>query len=135
MLERINHLGYAVESVEAVSDFYRVSFGVEPGASETVEEQGIVARMFRVGDSMIELIEPTHPDSPVGRFLAKRGEGFHHVAFEVEDLSVTLAELKSNGVEVIDEEPRRGAGGTRMAFVHPRGAFGVLTELVELPHA
>jgi methylmalonyl-CoA/ethylmalonyl-CoA epimerase len=135
MLERIHHLGYAVESGEAASDFYRVSFGVEPGAPETVEEQGIVARMFRVGDSMIELIEPTHPDSPVGRFLAKRGEGFHHVAFEVEDLNVTLAELKRNGVEVIDEEPRRGAGGTRMAFVHPRGAFGVLTELVELPHA
>lgn len=135
MLEKINHLGYAVESIEAASDFYRVSFGVEPGAPETVEEQGIVARMFRVGDSMIELIEPTHPDSPVGRFLAKRGEGFHHVAFEVEDLSGTLAELKRNGVEVIDEEPRRGTGGTRMAFVHPRGAFGVLTELVELPHA
>ena len=135
MLERIHHLGYAVESVEAASDFYRVSFGVEPGAPETVEEQGIVARMFRVGDSMIELIEPTHPDSPVGKYLAKRGEGFHHVAFEVEDLGVTLAELRSNGIEIIDEEPRRGAGGTKMAFVHPRGAFGVLTELVELPHA
>jgi methylmalonyl-CoA epimerase len=91
--------------------------------------------MFRVGESSIELVQPTRPDAPVGKFLAKRGEGFHHVAFEVEDLGVALAELKRNGVEVIDEEPRKGAGGTRMAFVHPKGAFGVLTELVELPHA
>jgi methylmalonyl-CoA epimerase len=91
--------------------------------------------MFKIGESSIELVQPTRPDSPVGKFLEKRGEGFHHVAFEVEDLSVTLAELRRNGVEIIDEEPRRGAGGTRMAFVHPRGAFGVLTELVELPHA
>jgi methylmalonyl-CoA/ethylmalonyl-CoA epimerase len=91
--------------------------------------------MFRVGESRIELVQPTRLDSPVGKFLRERGEGFHHVAFEVDDLNVTLAELKRNGVEVIDEKPRRGAGGTRMAFVHPRGAFGVLTELVELPHA
>ena len=133
MLEKINHLGYAVESIEAASDFYRVSFGVEPGAPETVEEQGIVARMFRVGDSMIELIEPTHPDSPVGRFLAKRGEGFHHVAFEVGDIEATLAELKKHGVELVDSEPKVGAGGALTAFIHPKGAFGVLTELVELP--
>jgi methylmalonyl-CoA/ethylmalonyl-CoA epimerase len=91
--------------------------------------------MFRVGESTIELVQPIRPDSPVGKFLAKRGEGFHHVAFEVQDLEGTLAKLKRNGVEIIDEVPRRGAGGTRMAFVHPRGAFGVLTELVELPHA
>jgi methylmalonyl-CoA/ethylmalonyl-CoA epimerase len=73
--------------------------------------------------------------SPVGKFLARRGEGFHHVAFEVEDLGGTLERLKRSGVELIDEEPRRGAGGTRVAFIHPKGAFGVLTELVELPHA
>ena len=100
-----------------------------------VEEQGIIATMFRVGESSIELVQPTRPDSPVGKFLAKRGEGFHHVAFEVDDLRVALAELKHNGVELIDEVPRRGAGGMKIAFVHPEGAFGVLTELVELPHA
>jgi methylmalonyl-CoA/ethylmalonyl-CoA epimerase len=89
--------------------------------------------MFDVGESRIELLEPTHPNSPVGKFLKKRGEGFHHVAFQVEDLDRALKELKKSGVELIDEEPRIGAGATRMAFVHPRDAHGVLTELVELP--
>lgn len=133
MLNRIYHLGYAVRDIEAASRFYEENFGAVPGEPEVVEEQGIVATMFSVGDSTIELVQPTRPDSPVGKFLANRGEGVHHVAFEVEDLRETLAELRRNGVELIDEEPRRGAGGARIAFVHPRGAFGVLTELVELP--
>jgi methylmalonyl-CoA/ethylmalonyl-CoA epimerase len=135
LLNRIYHLGYAVKDIEAASRFYESNFGAVPGEPEVVEDQGIVATMFRVGESSIELVQPTRPDSPVGRFLARRGEGFHHVAFEVDDLSGTLAELKLNGVNLIDEEPRRGAGGMRVAFVHPEGAFGVLTELVELPHA
>jgi methylmalonyl-CoA epimerase len=135
MLNKIYHLGYAVEDLEAAAEFYRENFGVIPGEPEVVEEQGIVATSFKVGESYIELVQPTRPDSPVGRFLAKRGEGFHHVAFEVDDLRGALAELKSNGVGLIDEEPKRGAGGMRIAFVHPEGAFGVLTELVELPHA
>jgi methylmalonyl-CoA/ethylmalonyl-CoA epimerase len=133
MLNRIYHLGYAVEDLDAASRFYRAYFGAEPGEPEEVEEQGIVAAMFRVGESMIELVQPTHPDSPVGKFLEKRGEGFHHVAFEVDDLEAALGKLKSGGVELIDEEPRVGAGGARMAFIHPKGAFGVLTELVETP--
>jgi len=133
MLDKIHHLGYAVESVEAASRFYRESFGAEPTEPETLVEQGIVATMFGVGDSMVELMEPTHSDSPVGKFLARRGEGFHHVAFLVEDLEAAIARLKETGVELVDEEPRMGAGGTRTAFVHPKGAFGVLTELVELP--
>ena len=135
MLNRIYHLGYAVEDIEAASRFYRENFGAAPGEPEVVEEQGIVATMLEVGESKIELVQPTRPDSPVGRFLAKRGEGFHHVAFEVDDLQEALAELERNGVRLIDEEPRRGAGGVKMAFVHPEGTFGVLTELVELPHA
>ena len=135
MLNRIYHLGYAVEDIGAASRFYENNFGAVPGEPEEVVEQGIIAIMFRVGESRIELLQPTRPDSPVGEFLAKRGEGFHHVAFEVEDLRATLSGLKRNGVNLIDEEPRRGAGGTRVAFVHPEGAFGVLTELVELPHA
>lgn len=132
MLNRIYHLGYAVEDIEAAARFYRTNFGVEPEEPEEVEEQGIIATMFRVGDSSIELVQPTRPDSPVGKFLAKKGEGFHHVAFEVESLEESLAGLEAQGVELIDREPRIGAGGTRMAFVHPRSAFGVLTELVEL---
>jgi methylmalonyl-CoA/ethylmalonyl-CoA epimerase len=133
MLNRIYHLGYAVENIEAASRFYRENFGVQPGEPEMVVEQGIVAVMFRVGESMVELVQPTHPDSPVGRFLERHGEGVHHVAYEVDDLEAALRELRKNGVEIIDEEPRIGAGGTRMAFVHPKSAFGVLTELVELP--
>ncbi len=133
MLKKINHLGYAVEDVNAAARFYEEHFGARVGEPEEVEEQGIVATMFEVGESMVELVQPTRPDSPVGKFLEKRGEGFHHVAFQVEDLQASLEELKENGVELIDEEPRIGAGGTRMAFVHPKGAHGVLTELVELP--
>ena len=133
MLNRIYHLGYAVQDIEAASRFYEENFGAVPGEPEVVEEQGIIATMFTVGESTIELVQPTRPDSPVGKFLAKRGEGVHHVAFEVEDLQEALAELRRNGVELIDEEPRKGAGGTRIAFIHPKGAFGVLTELVELP--
>ncbi|MCA1848713.1 MAG: methylmalonyl-CoA epimerase [Actinobacteria bacterium] len=133
MLNRIYHLGYAVEDIEAASRFYSENFGAEPTEPEVVEEQGIVATTFRVGESMIELVQPTRPDSPVGRFLERRGEGVHHVAYEVEDLEAALRELKRSGVELVDEEPRRGAGGTRVAFVHPKSAFGVLTELVELP--
>ena len=132
MLNKIYHLGYAVEDIEAATRFYRDSFGVEPEEPEEVEDQGIIATMFQVGDSTIELVQPTQPDSPVGKFLEKKGEGFHHVAFEVDDLDESLAELEAQGVELIDREPRIGAGGTRMAFVHPRSAFGVLTELVEL---
>ncbi|ABG04246.1 methylmalonyl-CoA epimerase [Rubrobacter xylanophilus DSM 9941] len=131
MLRRICHLGYAVEDLEAAAAFYRESFGAEPSEPEEVESEGIVTSMFRVGDSTIELMQPTRPDSPVAKFLDRRGEGFHHVAFEVENLEEALRWLGKCGVELIDERPRRGAGGRRVAFVHPRGAFGVLTELVE----
>ena len=133
MLKKIYHLGYAVEDIAAAARFYEEYFGAQVGEPEEVEEQGIVATMFEVGESMVELVQPTRPDSPVGKFLQKRGEGFHHVAFQVEDLKASLKVLKENGVELIDEEPRIGVGGTRMAFVHPKDAHGVLTELVELP--
>ena len=134
MLNKIYHLGYAVEDIETASRFYRENFGVEPTRPEVVEEQGIIATMFQVGESMVELVQPTGPDTPVGRFLSRRGEGFHHVAYQVDDLESALRELRKNDLEIIDEEPRVGARGTRMAFVHPKSTFGVLTELVELPH-
>lgn len=133
MLKKIYHLGYAVYDLKASARFYRDNFGAEPGEPEEVPEQGILAATFPVGESMIELVQPTRPDSPVGKFLEKRGEGFHHVAFEVDDIEAALGELKAGGIDLIDEEPRVGVGGTRMVFVHPRDAFGVLTELVE-PH-
>lgn len=131
MLQKIHHLGYAVEDLEAASCLYRERFGARLEEPETVADQGVKAAMFRVGESRIELLEPTGPDTPVGKFLAKRGEGLHHVAFQVEDIEATLGELGRDGVELIDVEPRVGAGGTRMAFVHPKSVHGVLTELVE----
>jgi methylmalonyl-CoA/ethylmalonyl-CoA epimerase len=133
LLKKIYHLGYAVHDITAATRFYKEHFGARVGEPEEVEEQGIIATMFEVGESKIELLKPTRPDSPVGKFLERRGEGFHHVAFQVDDLEAALKELKESGVDLIDEEPRVGAGGTRMAFVHPRDAHGVLTELVELP--
>jgi methylmalonyl-CoA/ethylmalonyl-CoA epimerase len=131
LLQKIHHLGYAVEDLEAASRLYRERFGARLEEPEMVADQGVNAAMFQVGESRIELLEPTGPDTPVGKFLAKRGEGLHHVAFQVEDIEATLGELGRDGVELIDEEPRVGAGGTRMAFVHPRSVHGVLTELVE----
>lgn len=133
MLRRVHHLGYAVEDLEAAARFYQAHFGMKPTEPETVEEQGVRTVAFGVGESAVELLEPTRSDSPVGKFLEKRGEGFHHTAFEVDDLEAALARLKESGAELIDEEPRMGAGGTRTAFIHPEGAFGVLTELVEPP--
>ena len=133
MLKKIYHLGYAVEDLDAATRFYREYFGVVTHEPEEIEEQGVIATMFDVGESKIELVQPTRPDSPVGKFLAEKGEGFHHVAFQVEDLEAILKELKENGVELIDDVPRVGAGGARVAFLHPKGILGVLTELVELP--
>jgi methylmalonyl-CoA/ethylmalonyl-CoA epimerase len=133
LLKKIYHLGYAVEDLAAAARFYREHFGASISEPEEVEEQGIVAMMLDVGESKIELVQPTRPDSPVGKFLAERGEGFHHVAYEVDDLEGALKGLKESGVGLIDEEPRGGAGGTRMAFLHPKDAHGVLTELIELP--
>ena len=132
MLERIYHLGYAVHDIEAATRFYVKTFGVQPSEPEAVEEQGIVATMFRVGESQIELVQPTRPDSPVGKFLARRGEGFHHVCFEVENLAETLTRLELDGLELIDTAPRRGAEGP-VAFIHPRSCHGVLVELIEAP--
>lgn len=133
MLKKIYHLGYAVKDLEAAARFYTEYFGVVAGEPEEVEEQGVIATMFDVGESKIELVQPTRPDSPVGKFLAAKGEGFHHVAFQVKDLDTALKELKENGIELIDEVPRVGAGGVRVAFLHPQGMLGVLTELVQLP--
>jgi methylmalonyl-CoA epimerase len=131
----IHHLGHAVRELSAAVDFYGTHLGASPiGAPEEVEEQGVVALMLSVGGSRVELLQPTRPDSPVGRFLEKRGEGLHHVAYEVEDLAAALENLKDGGAQPIDEVPRSGAGGTRVAFLtHPKDAFGLLIELVQPP--
>ena len=133
-LRGIHHLGLAVEDLEAAARFYNDSFGAQTGDPETVEDQGIIAMMLTVGDSRLELLQPTGPDTPVGRFLARRGPGVHHVAYAVDDVEVALQRLARDGAELVDTQPRVGAGGARVAFAHhPSNAFGVLTELVQEP--
>lgn len=127
----VDHVGIAVADLEAAVVRYRSSFGLEPAHRERVEDQGVEEVMFRVGTSYIQLLAATGPDTPVGRFLASRGEGVHHVAYRVDDVAVALRRLREAGHRLIDEEPRAGSRGTRVAFVHPRSMGGVLVELVE----
>jgi methylmalonyl-CoA/ethylmalonyl-CoA epimerase len=126
----IHHLGVAVEDLdEAVTTFERL-FGARVEHRDTVSEQGVEAASLRVGDSRVELLASLGDETPVGRFLSKRGPGMHHVAFEVDDLGSSLAELEREGAELIDTAPRRGLFGLQVAFVHPDSAHGVLAELV-----
>ncbi len=126
----VHHLGIAVDDLDAAVDRYRNLFGATVEHRERVEEQGVEAASLRVGDSRIELLAPLGPDTPVGKFLAKRGPGMHHVAFEVADVAAELARLKAEGAQLIDEEPRRGMFGLQVAFVHPEATGGVLAEFV-----
>ncbi|GAB4246666.1 MAG: methylmalonyl-CoA epimerase [Thermoleophilia bacterium] len=133
MLSRIDHLGVAVGDLDAALTLYADVLGLEVEHREIVSEQGIEAVALRVGESRIELLSPLTEDSPVGRFLARRGPGLHHVAYVVEDLAAALCVLGGAGVRLIDQTPRRGLGGCLIAFIHPASAGGVLTELVQLP--
>jgi methylmalonyl-CoA/ethylmalonyl-CoA epimerase len=131
MPQKISHIGIAVHSLEASIPFYRDVLGMEFEGTEVVAEQKVKVAFLVVGESRIELLEPTAPDSPVAKFLAKNGEGTHHLAYQVDDLEAALARLKAQGVRLIDETPRRGAHNSRIAFVHPKASGGVLTELCE----
>lgn len=132
MTNKINHIGVAVKSIEASAPFYRDLLGMHFEGTEVVAEQKVKVAFFNVGESRIELLEPTADDSPVAKFLEKNGEGTHHVAYEVDDLAATLARLQGAGVRLIDETPRRGAHGTKIAFLHPKATGGVLTELCQV---
>jgi methylmalonyl-CoA epimerase len=129
----IDHVGIAVRDLDAAVLHYGRTLGVEPAHRETLEVQGVEAVFLEVGRSAIELMAPLRQDSPVGRFLDRRGEGFHHIAYRVDDLEATLAHLDIEGVRLVDREPREGSRGTRIAFVHPSAFGGVLVELVEVP--
>ena len=129
MLRRIHHVGIVVRSLEEGYRFYRDTLGLPLIKEATVQDQGVRAALLLAGESEIELLEPIDPNGGVAKFLEKRGEGLHHVCVEVEDLVATLAELKAKGAQLIDETPKIGAGGAKVAFVHPKGAHGVLTEL------
>jgi methylmalonyl-CoA epimerase len=126
----IHHLGVAVEDLDEAVDTYRRLFGAEVENRALVETQGVEAAAVHVGESRIELVAPLGDDTPVGKFLAKRGPGMHHLAYEVTDLRRELADLAEQGVHVIDEEPHRGLFGLEVAFIHPESVHGVLVELV-----
>jgi methylmalonyl-CoA/ethylmalonyl-CoA epimerase len=131
VLEDIDHVGIAVADLEAAVDHYRRAFGIEPVHRETIADQGVEEVLFQAGTSFIQLLGALGPDTPVGRFLEKRGEGVHHVGYRVEDVAAALARLKEQAIPLVDETPRRGSRGTTVAFVHPKGMGGVLVELVQ----
>ena len=128
---KIDHLGIAVRSISDSLAFYREALGLELAGTETVEDQGVKVALLPVGESRIELLEPFSEETPVGRFIARRGEGLHHICYEVDDLASKIDELRSRGVRLLDGYPRRGAEGKLVAFLHPASAHGVLVELVE----
>lgn len=131
MLTDVDHIGIAVRDLEGAVEHYRSAFEIEPVHRETVEDQGVEEVLFKVGTSYIQLLSATGPDTPVGKFLAKRGEGVHHIGYRVADIEEVLAQLKSQGLPLVDEKPRPGSRGTTVAFAHPKGFGGVLVELVQ----
>ena len=131
MLGRIDHIGVAVEDLDAALKLYAETLGMTVVHRETVTEQGVEAILLDVGENHVELLAPLGPDTPVGKFLAKKGPGLHHVAYQVTDIEATLAALKAAGTRLIDETPRIGIRSSRVAFVHPASTGGVLTEIVQ----
>jgi methylmalonyl-CoA/ethylmalonyl-CoA epimerase len=131
MLGAIDHVGVAVPSIEEALPLYRDAFGMKLVHRETVAEQGVQAALLDVGDGHVELIEPLSPESGVGRFLAQRGAGLHHVAYRVVSIEAALQSCRAAGLRLIDEAPRAGIRGSRVAFLHPGATGGVLTEIVE----
>ena len=132
MPSKIHHIGVAVNDLNDAIRLYRTAFGAELVHRARNEQEGLEAAFLRVGDGEVELMSPLRDDSPVGKFMAKRGPGFHHVAYGVSDIEGALAEARAAGLELIDNEPRMGMHGARIAFLHPKSVGGVLTELVEI---
>ena len=128
---KIDHVGIAVNSIDEGKKFWTDILGLEIEDTETVEEQKVTTAFLPVGESEVELLESTAPDGPIARYIGKKGEGVQHVAFRVENIEAALAELKEAGIRLIDETPRRGAGGAKIAFLHPKATNGVLVELCE----
>lgn len=131
MIRRIDHIGIAVKNIDDAAKLYTDALGLKVQDVELMESVGVKIAMIPVGDSKIELIEPTNPEGGIARFIEKRGEGLHHLAFEVNDIEAALDLLKAKGIPLVDEKPRSGAGESRIAFLNPRGANGVSIELVE----
>ena len=131
MFGRIDHIGVAVEDLDAAIALHERTYGMPLVHRETIAEQGVEAALLDVGESHVELLRPLGPDTPVGRFLAKRGPGLHHVAYRVDDVDAALEALRGQGMRLIDEQARTGIRGSRVAFLHPSASGGVLTELVQ----
>jgi methylmalonyl-CoA/ethylmalonyl-CoA epimerase len=134
VFDRIDHLGVAVEDLEPALELYGERMQMELVHREVVTEQGVEAALLDVGEGHVELLAPLDADTPVGKFLAKNGPGLHHVAYQVKDIDSTLGRLRAAGLQLIDEQPRKGIRGSRVAFVHPRATGGVLTEIVQPAH-
>jgi methylmalonyl-CoA epimerase len=128
---KIDHIGVAVKSLTEAIKVYETAIGLQVTGLDQVDDQGVRLAMLNIGESRIELLEPTGPDSPIQKFIAKRGEGIHHIAVQVDDIEAALERLKSAGVRLVDSTPRPGAHNSRIAFVHPSSTHGVLLELVE----
>ncbi len=132
-LDRIDHIGVAVEDLDAALALYGGALGLADVHRETVAEQGVEAVLLDVGEGHVELLRPLAPDSPVGRFLTRRGPGLHHVGYRVSDIDAALQDARAAGLRLLDEEPRTGIRGSRVAFLHPSATGGVLTEIVQPP--
>lgn len=131
MFGRIDHIGVAVEDIDAAIELYEASFEMKLAHREIVESQGVEAALLDVGEGHVELLAPLGPDTPVGKYMAKNGSGLHHVAYAVADIDATLEKIAAAGLRLIDSEPRVGIRDSRVAFLHPRSTGGVLTEIVE----
>ena len=134
MLQKINHIGIAVQSLDATLPFYRDGLNMPFCGIEEVADQKVRVAMLGIGESKIELLEPTSPDSPIAKFLEKNGSGIHHIAYEVMDVAEAIQHMLKEGARMVDQEPRQGAHGTKIAFVHPKSSHGVLTELCQVGH-
>lgn len=131
MFERVHHVGIAVRDLDAAVEFYAKTFGVDFTYRHTVEEQGVEEAMGAVGQSWIQLLRPLGPETPVGKYIERRGEGIHHIGYAVADVTAALRDLAAQGITLIDEHPRTGSMNASIAFLHPRSVSGVLTELVQ----
>lgn len=132
-LTHIEHIGIAVKRLDESIKFYEEVLGLKCYAIEEVPDQKVKTAFFQIGQTKIELLESTDPEGPIGKFIEKRGEGIHHIAYAAKDITTTLNDLRDKGIKLIDEKPRRGAEGLDIAFLHPKSTFGVLTELCEKP--
>jgi methylmalonyl-CoA/ethylmalonyl-CoA epimerase len=133
MFARVDHIGVAVEDLDAAIALHEEAYGMAVAHREVVEEQGVEAVLLDVGENHVELLRPLSGETPVGRFLSKRGPGLHHVAYQVTDVQATLDTLRDRGLRLIDQAPRTGIRGSRVAFLHPDSSGGVLTEIVQPP--